>query len=395
MRYLFISDGKLFVNSGDENVEITSKFATEKTEDAERQRASHGWKSDTSMGADPYYGSNIVWGGQSRLRPFRKFRFKNVMTKNDNMIYYLLTNDFVTGLFKYNISENEELRIFHKREFQEQGMDYSPALDKFTAAMMNEDQSVDIELLDNNAQYDKSLTSGDSRDSNPSFSKSNKDEILYQTAGIGRNEEGFVWGYSPEAISKVNINSGEIVTLLADDKYDYLSPKDDRQGNVYCIRRPYQGPGYVSPFKTIWYVVTFPVRFLVAVVKFLDAFTRLFHSNPMKPAGPNVQPQIQNKYVSVLGQTVDLAKVHRDARFSNEPSLVPKSWELIKLDKQGNVSVISRKVSSFDIGNNDELHITNGFRVKEIDREKMKVVFKHNIIESLKISCSLQGISDS
>jgi hypothetical protein len=346
----------------------------------------HGWKGDKGMDVDPYYGANIVWGGQARSRPFRKFRFKNVMVKNENMIYYLLTNDFITGLFQYNISENEELRICHRHEFQELGMDYSPNIDKFVASMVNEDQSSDIKLLDNQAVSGKILTTGDSRDLNPSFSRFDTKDILYQTAGIGRNEEGFVWGYGPEAINKVNINSGEITTLLTEDKYDFLSPKDDEQGNIYCIRRPYRAPGYTSPIKMLWYVVTFPVRLIIAILRFLDAFTKLFSREPMRTAGPSVQLPVKNKYVRVLGQTIDMAKVRRNARFSNEPSLVPKSWELIKLDKQGKISVISKRVSSFDIDDNNQVHITNGFRVKRLVGDTMQTAFKFNIIELLKVT---------
>jgi len=385
MRYLFISDGRLFTNSGGENVEITSKFAVEKMEDAERERSARGWKS-SNMGIDPYFGASTVWGGQARSTPFRKFRFKNVMAKTEDIIYYLLTNDFVTGLFQYDIRAGEELRLFHKQEFHESGMDYSPQLDKFVAAMENEDQSVDIGLLNNQGGYEKALTSGDSRDSNPCFSSADAEGVLYQTAGIGRNEQGFVWGYGPEAVNKVNIHSGEITTLLADERYDFLSPKDDGQGNLYCIRRPYHRAGYVSPLKTLWHAVTFPVRLVIAILRFLDAFTELFNKEPMRTAGPVVEPPVKNKYVRVLGQTIDMAKVQRDARFSSEPSLVPKSWELIKLDSQGNISTISRTVSSFDIDQSGRVHITNGFRVKELAGDTIQTAFKHNIIELLRVA---------
>ena len=109
----------------------------------------------------------------------------------------------------------------------------------------------------------------------------------------------------------------------------------------------------------------------------------------MTPVGPSLQSRTENKYVSVLGQTIDLAKVERNARFSNEPSLVPNSWELIKLDNRGNISLISKRVSSFDIDDSGKLHITNGFRVKQIIQNKMRTVLKHNIIESIKVVTSI------
>ncbi len=42
----------------------------------------------------------------------------------------------------------------------------------------------------------------------------------------------------PESINRLDLESGDIEEIAADARYDFLQPRDDKQGNVYCIRRP-------------------------------------------------------------------------------------------------------------------------------------------------------------
>lgn len=384
MYHVFISDGRLYIHDDDGIREITSKFAAEKAEEAERQKELHSWKAEGGQ-ESIYFSSDILWGRQAQARPYRGFRFKAVMIKDSNALYYILTNDFITGLFRYSVKDDEEVRLFHKRDFTELGMDYLTDTNEFVTAVVMEGGNVNIELLDSEGRYKQTLTSGDSRDCNPSFSKFNNRDVLYQTAGIARGKEGFVVAYGPEAIHKVRIDTGDITELLSDDKYDYLLPRDDMNGNLYCIRRPYLHPYYVSPLKILINILTFPVRFVIAIVNFLNAFTKLFSQKPFTPIGPDIRPGIENKYINVLGRTIDLAKLQRSTKSIDRASLVPKSWELVKLSKEGQLETIAKKVSSFDIDTNGNVHFTNGFRVNELIESQAKTVFRHRVIENIKV----------
>jgi len=383
--HAFISDGKLFIReSGGALKEIASKFATEKEQWAERDKSLHSWKTKGNV-QSAYFEPSIVWGGQAASRPFSKFGFKGVMVGGPDTLYYLLTNNYVTGLFKYSIKDDEELRLFHKNAFVEFGMDYSADSDEFVAAMGNEDGSVNLELLDSEGVYKQSVTGGDVKDSNPSFSRHNHREVLYQTAGIARDEAGFAAAHSPEAINRINLDTDEVTELVSDDRYDYLLPKEDAAGNLYCIRRPYRRPGHQSPLKTLLYVVMFPFHFLVAIVRFLNVFTKLFSGEPPRAAGPDMRPSIENKYVRVLGQTIYLAKVERSSRYRREPTLVPRSWELVRLSRDGQMEVVAGAVSSFDVDEQGGIHFTNGFRVSELSGGSTATVFKHKIIENIRV----------
>ncbi len=385
MYHTFISDGKLYIRGDDGAIkEITSKFAQQKFEETQRAKDLQSWKSD-NLGNNPFFNQGVIWAGQSDNRAVRNFRFLSVITGDSDSLFYLITNDNVTGLFKYIISQNEELRLFHRREFHNLGIDYSAKACQFVAARIMDDGSCDLELMDKDGSSITYITEGDSRDSYPSFSRSSEKEIFYQSAGIARDEQGFPVLYGPESIYKINTETKKLTEIIANDHFDYLLPQDDSEGNLYCIRRPYKQPGHTTFLNQILSVITFPVRFVVAIVRFLETFTRLFSENPYKPAGPQVRQLIENKYIRVLGETINLAKIQKRAGFNTEPSLVPKSWELIKISKNGDIQLIAQHVSSFDIDNNNQIHITNGFRISKVYDKQTNLICKYKIIENLQV----------
>jgi hypothetical protein len=384
MYHVFISDGRLLIHDDDGAIkELTSQFADQKMQEAETNKTHQGWKGKSSQD-NPYWGS-AVWGNQASTRTFTPFRFKNVMLADDNTIFYLITNNFMTGLFKYNIEVDEEIRLFHRNDFLENGIDYSIQLDQFVAAVVTEDGSVDLELLNSQGSFTKNLTGGDSCDSNPVFSRKNSNHVLYQSAGIARDEDGTHFAYSPESVNRIDIETGQITEVIADQEHDYLLPREDAHGNVYCIRRPYHGPGYRSIWQTCWHIITFPVQFVIAIFRFFDAFTKLFNQD-WQTAGHNIKPPQKNKYIRVLGQTIDLAKIRRNSDSRQGPSLVPKSWELIKIENSGQVRVLAKKVSSYDINEQANVHFTNGFKVSVFSQDKAATIFKHNIVEDIKVA---------
>lgn len=100
MYHTFISDGKLYIRYDDGTIkEITSKFAQEKFEETQRSKDLQSWKSD-NLSDNPYYNQNIIWGGQSAGRIIKNFRFISVITCDSDSLFYLITNDNVTGLFE-------------------------------------------------------------------------------------------------------------------------------------------------------------------------------------------------------------------------------------------------------------------------------------------------------
>jgi hypothetical protein len=385
MGQYFIADGRLYCrNQQGEIQEFESPFVQEKAERTNKHNTASGWKSQGSPG-NPYWNSSVVWGNQAAGRSVSAFRFNHVVAASPNMLYYTLSNFGVTGLFEYDVKEQFETRLFHKNDFREEGFDYSSQRNEFVMAVWNDDGSCSLRILDNRGSGRTTLTEGDSRDSNPSFSHKNHQHILFQSAGIARNEEGGVFMYGPEAIHRLDMDKNEVFDILSNPQYDYVLPKEDTQGNIYCIRRPFHGPSTHTIFHTIKNIILFPIHFVVAIFNFLETFTRLFNQKAFKADGPNVQAPQNNKYVQIMGQTIDVAKNSKAYALNHEPSLVPANWELICLYPDGRQEVLARKAAYFDVDAAGNIVFTNGYRVRSLENVTQKVDFRHNLIQEVHI----------
>lgn len=388
MIHAFISDGRLFVRNQQGRIdEIESPFVNEKQISSERHTKYHSWK-DHSNSGDACFNPSIVWGGQLPAVSARSYRFRDVAAVGEDTLYYILADQVITGLFRYDLADGFETRLFHRNDLFECGFDFSPSRQEFVIAVQQDDMRCSLELFNKTGSAITELTGGDSRDSYPSFCYRNPNRILFQSAGLSRDETGFPVLFGPEAIHCLDLDAEEIEEVLADDRYDYLLPKEDAEGNLYFIRRPYQGPGQHSFGKIFFDTIFFPFRFLIAVVGFLDAFTKLFNQQSFKADGPNVQFPRQEKHVRILGQTIRMAKVHRDARFKRELSLVPGSWELIRRDINGHFEVMARHAAFYDIDAEGVVYVTNGYRVHIITPSEKKTLFRHSLVEMLKVARS-------
>ena len=118
----------------------------------------------------------------------------------------------------------------------------------------------------------------------------------------------------------------------------------------------------------------------------LAAFTKLFSQNPLTPAGAGAGRPRQNKYVNVLGRTINLAKIKKGLFASDDVSLVPGSWVLVRIDAGGKTDVLASKVSSYDIGDDGDIHYTTGYKVNRVRGRRHTLKFKHNVIENISVS---------
>ncbi|MBE0537745.1 MAG: hypothetical protein IH624_18955 [Phycisphaerae bacterium] len=386
MIHAFISDGRLHLRGSDgTSREIESRFVREKIDSAEQHRAHSGWKNSNCEDGS-CWNRSVVWGSQSSSPSAAAFRFRDVIAVDANTLYYTVTNNVITGLFKYDIAEDEELRLFHRNGFKEAGMGFSQARTEFVMGVIDEDGKAGIQLLDERGGCKRRLTAGDSMDINPVFSRTDTNRVLFQSAGIARDEEGFMIAYGPSAICSLDTENDQMADILADDRYDYLLPRDDAEGNIYCIRRPYKSFGYVPLWRTALHVAAFPVRLLVAIVNFLNMFAELFSRNPLRPMGPQVRPAAHNKYVRVLGETIDLAKIRRRGGSEDKLSLVPGSWELIRLTPDGRIETVARHAAGYDIDAQGHVHYTNGYTVSRVADARTAVSFRHPVIEKMTVT---------
>src|SRR4030095_7260498 len=82
---------------------------------------------------------------------------------------------------------------------------------------------------------------GGARDAAPSVSARDPGIVYYQSSGVARHAQtGQAAAIGPAALLKLDTRTARRDTVLEDKNYDYLAPREDRSGNLWFIRRPYE-----------------------------------------------------------------------------------------------------------------------------------------------------------
>jgi len=172
--------------------------------------------------------------------------------------------------------------------------------------------------------------------------------------------------------------------VLEDDEWDFLQPRTDAGGALYYIRRPYAARDDLPLGQKLKAFFLLPFHLAGALFGFLDAFSRMFGKQSLRPAGkgPGL-PVTQSRYATFHDTTIQLERVlNRRGKIDDRVQLVPKTWELVRRDATGTETVIAEHVVSFDLGPAGEVIYTDGLRVWQAGSPPRKLHEGH-IIQSV------------
>jgi hypothetical protein len=368
MAHVTLAEGRLLLHMpGKPAVELESPFALEFVAREEKRLERHGWKGREREEAGPY-SSRVVWGRQvpgdaARHRPVIRYVARGA---SSDELYYVVGMSHSAGLFRRTITSGEEWRLFHKEDFDACGIGCDARTGRVVVASRGADGLGKLQLVDDADRRRDTITSGDGHDTFPSFDALDPDWILFQSNGVGRDEEGNVVGFGPAEIHRVNPGTGQHEVLLADDHWDYLCPRRTPDGWLLYIRRPYRDRAHLSLADQMKAFAMLPVTLGAAVFGFLDAFSRIFARQSLRPTGgPNV-PEVSRgpRFGTFLGEAVRLDKVTRRLASGDESvRLVPATWELRRRDAAGSDEPIDQHVVSYDIAPDGRVVYTDGVRV--------------------------------
>lgn len=378
--FAYLSAEELYIISpGGESKFVDSSFARETAENAQARQKRHSWKGSSDAGAFDSWGSSKYDHWKEH-----KAKFVSVTQGEDrDLLHYLLKLPNAIGLFKYTISSEKELRVFHTNHADINGISFHPNEDVLVGSFANEDQAHIGKIPSNSLDIDL-LTDGDVYDSAPSWDISEPNTIYYQSCGIGRNQDGHFVGVSPVIVNRLNIETGEHETLCEDEKVDYLAPKVDQEGNLYFIQRPY-GHSHLreSWYEALYNLLMIPFRFIKGLISIVEAIAKMLNPQPMAKLGPNIENKGEDRYLEIKGTNIDLRKLKKDA--SKDGAIVPNTWKLVMLDSSGVEHVIASSVIEFDVSPEGSLLFSNGYKIFEITNGKKKQIFKSSsIIDEVK-----------
>lgn len=386
MNVAFLSQGKLFVRREEgERTEIVSAFGREVINRSIKIQQANEWKSQKS--GTPFSGSQLwgVSGGDMQAATVQVSGM--TMGGESGKIYYLLAMDATGGLFTHDLRSGSEKRLFHRQNFRARDLDWNEQHRLLTCSQSFDNGTANIIITNDEGRESRQLTEGDSVDEAPSWARGGGKKLVFQSAGVARNADGYYQGLGPFAVQELDLERQTLRTLVEDEGYDYLLPHMKADSTLYYIRRPYEimGKKPLSFFEFLKDFLLVPFRLLRSLFHFLDFFSRTFSQKPLTTAsGPKTQGDDEQK-IELRGRMIEAQNGrNRDKMKNQDLSLVPDSWELVERAPSGETSILAKGVVSFDLAEDGSLIHTDGRRVYKIDPQGVsKRLFKEQLIQEV------------
>lgn len=359
-QFVFISKGKLFLkNTSSQVEEIHSPYVQEMIDRMNRKKQLHGWKQNTSLS------QSFVGQSGPAAKDQVELQVVSAQFSKGNKLIYFMKDSHVGGLFEYDAATKSEKRLLHKQNLFFENLSINPGNEQILCSEQHTNGIANIVVMNNDGNDYRQLTEGDTVDSAPAWIPDDDNNILYQSAGLARSEEGYVIAHGPSAIKMLDLKNSDVATVLEDASTDYLQPRVDRHGNLYFIQRPYEAQQYGGT-NLLLDTVLFPFRLARAVFHYLNFFSLMYSRKPLTSAdGPRVEADI--KTMLIKGKRIDAERALRsENRVNGIPSLVPRSWQLVKRTKSGSETILATNVASFDIASDGTLLYSNGYAVFQL-----------------------------
>ena len=388
MRFVFISEGNLFLKEGARDaVEIESPFAREAIERATSRSNRQAWKGQGRDEGSPF-SAQAVWGKQTQRGETDHPVMRSVARgAGSDELLYALAMSASSGLFRYNLGTKEEYRLFHRQDFEACGISCDRTSGQIVFSSRNAERLGKLGFVEETSRRRNQLTDGDGHDSNPFHDPVSQNTVYFQTAGVARDERGEIAALGPVSIQRLDQTSGAMDTVLESEHYDYLQPKTDAQGVLYYIRRPFAARDSLPFFQQLKAFFLLPFHLFAAIFGFLDAFSRMFGKRSLRPAGSGQEIPVQrSRYATFHDTTIGLEKILKHgSKIDDRVQLVPATWELMRQTPSGDESVVAKHVVSFDLGPEGEVIYSDGLRVWQVGATNVKLHSGH-IVQSVVIA---------
>lgn len=366
-KFAYLAEGRLYLQSEAQPPrEITSAFVRDFEDRQAKQQKQQGWKSQSG-----------VWGEMGMARPGmeqwnqapsqRTVKFRSVdRGPQDGHLTYLVDFGHMTGLFQYDPAADQERRLFHRNNYPAQDLHRHPISGKMAMSVMQPDGTKRLVVCDADGRLPREITVGDSVDEMPRWLNENSQKLVFQSAGVARDQNGFATALGPYAIQKLDLQTESLSTLIEHEQFDYLQPSELADGSLVYLRRPYKpGQRGHSAWTDLQDILLFPYRLARAGFYFLNFFSMMFSGQPLRTAGGPERPAGQDsRFLSLWGQMVDTRRqMLLPGQKKEEQGLVPKDWQLIRRSTSGQEVTLADGVLTFDVGPGGEILYSDGRRI--------------------------------
>jgi len=361
----YIAQGKLHLQRDGGPQTVESAFGRSLRDRAVQIHNRHAWK---AQGRGAQYMRGVLWAGTERDPVEVRIRVTSVTRgRNPGEVLYTLETDEISGVFALDATGFEQ-RLFHTADFRVQDIDVHPDGGGIALSAHYRNGMANVAVLNVDGSDFTEVSEGDSVDQAPRWVPGTERQLVFQSAGAGRDAGGRFSEFGPFAVHRLDLDSGEISCLAEDAKFDLLGPQMAGDGALYYIRRPYaNGQPAINPFLAITDIALLPFRLLYAVFQFVNFFSVRYTGRPLSTSGGAAKKSQDVKRMMVWGNLIDAERAAQEDRLGEQdaPSMVPSSWQLVRQSPDG-TEVMAKGVLSFHIARDGSVIYTNGSAVHSI-----------------------------
>ncbi len=384
LSFYYISNGKMYRFDDGKTTEISSgvleSYISKIRSSAERNE----WK---------YNGSGAAFTGSAMPRASAQdavssiFSRVNCVGEYNSCLIYSIDIDSTNGIYRKSPDTDGEGIVLCSSSNAYREFDVKGNL-LVTSSCFAGESHIGILNLDT-SRFD-TYTEGHARDSAPVWSAVDGSKIYFCSAGLPENnhnereEDNAPRGISqmvnemysssaatrgPSALCVLDITEGRLDELLSDNRYDYTHPQSTSDGSLYYIRKPYKSDnGGSSSFGCLADLVMMPFRLIGALFSFLNVFSAKYSGKTLSRSDVKSRDE---KQMFIDGNLINAEKELKEnqRRGDKNPGIIPRSWELHRLDRNGNDSVIRCGVSAYRVDEESgDILISNGSHILRIDK---------------------------
>ncbi len=353
----YLAQGKIRVKQGIESPRtIDSVFGNSIREKAVRSQQKNSWKSPANDGS-PFSGA-MLWGKSAMPRDVPLAITSICGSKETGALVYSLESGSLCALLEITQLGADERRLWNDNSTKIVHVSVSRATGDMVFSVLHDNGTANIGVKMHGQGGFKELTEGDSFDTAPRWLPGEGSKIIFQSAGVGRNQRGHFLKLGPFSLQQLGTEAGDMTTILEDSHFDYLAPQVHADGRLFYIRRPYAEYERVKPLGVVKDVVLFPFRLLYAIFQFLNFFSSAFTGKKLTSAGGPKGNEMDLKQMMIWGNLVHAQRAGNAEEESAD--LVPKSWELHCRLANGETKTLASGVLAYDMAEDGSVLYTNG-----------------------------------
>lgn len=325
--------------------------------------------------------------------------YSGVCFSRNGKVIYSATVENSSGIFYFDPADEKapEGHVIHSGggDAEYGDIDLAPDGKSLVTSVRRGGLNADLAVFDLAGDSLTVITSGDSLDENPSYSRRDPGRILFSTKGIGRDLDGNFVRYSNASIASYDLGTREIAEVLSSEKHSLVRPTENKQGELYFIERPIKEK--LKKPNIFLEILLIPFRLVYAIYKFLEAFTRIFTGKGFttRTEGDNPGKQKSQREIVVDGYKLQAEKNLRASEKRKEkfPGYAPSDWVLKKRSPDGEIIEVAKGVIAYALCDDGGIVYTNGKSIVSISPggEKKKLC---NAKLSLRVNVEHKIFSD-